>query len=131
MKTVARYLVNDNMGVSIAFVCSYVSSLIKPKQVFVNGVVAYDPAKNVGSGNLADMTLPIINVFTLTQGSNPTSAISTIIAASDNDIVQNSFLLVSSTQSTIHTSMEIKVDETHILRNSSSYSFTGLSPNTT
>jgi len=48
MKTVARYLGNDNT----AFDGSYVSSLIKTKQVFVNNVVAYDPASSRAAGLL-------------------------------------------------------------------------------
>jgi nucleoside-diphosphate-sugar epimerase len=103
------YLASDNMGVPIAFDGSYVSSLIKPKQVFLNGVLAYDPAKNDGSGNSADMTILIVNVFTLTQGTYPTIAILTIITAFDNDITENIYLLVSCTQTTMPTSMEINV----------------------
>jgi hypothetical protein len=127
MKTVARYLDDNNTD----FDGSYVSTLIKPKQVFVNGVIAYDQAKNVGSGLLVDTTLPIVNVFTLTRGSDPTTAISTIITASDNDVVQDIYILLSSTQTTIPTSMEIKVAGTKIPGNSSSYNVTGLSANTT
>jgi hypothetical protein len=127
MKTVARYLDDNNTG----FDGSYVSTLIKPKQVFVNGVIAYDQAKNVGSGLLIDTTLPIVNVFTLTRGSDPTTAISTIITASDNDVVQDIYILLSSTQTTIPTSMEIKVAGTKIPGNSSSYNVTWLSANTT
>jgi len=109
---------------------TYVSSLIKPKQVFVNGVVAYDPAKNVGFGLLFDMTLPIVKVFSLTRGPYPTTAISTIITAFDNDVVQNIYILVSSTQTTTPTSMEIKSAGTQIPGNPSSYNATGLSANT-
>jgi hypothetical protein len=39
VKTVARYLDNDN----VAFDGSYISDLIKPNKVSVNGVVTYDP----------------------------------------------------------------------------------------
>ena len=106
-------------------------SLIKPKQVFVNGFVGYDVAKNIGSVILVDTTLPIVNVFTSTQGSDPTYVISTIITAYGNDIVQNIYLLVSSTQTTTSTSMEIKVAGTQIPGNSSSYSATWLYANTT
>ncbi len=84
MKTVARYLDNENN----AFDGSYVSTLINPHQVFVNDVVAYDATKNVGFGLLVDTTLPIVDVFTLTRGSDLTTVISTIITASDNDVVQ-------------------------------------------
>ena len=46
MKTVARYLDNKNNASD----GSYVSSLIKPKQVFVNGVAAYDATKARADG---------------------------------------------------------------------------------
>jgi hypothetical protein len=93
MKTVARYLDKYNTLLN----GSYVSSLIKPTQVFVNGIVGYDVAKNVVSGLLeADTTLPIIHAFTLTQSLDIGIAISTIITASDNDVVQNIYMLVSS-----------------------------------
>ena len=73
MKTVARYLDNNR----VAFDGSYVSTLIKPKQVFVNGVVAYDATKEVGNGILdIDKALPVVDAFTLTQGPDPSSAIS-------------------------------------------------------
>ena len=115
MNTVARYIDDNNTGVpppsdgrSTAFDGSYVSTFIKPDQVFINGVIAYDPAKNFGSGLLVDKTLSIVNVFTLTRGSDPTTAISIIITASDNDVVQDIHILLSSTQTTIPTSMEIK-----------------------
>ena len=128
MKTVARYLDNNR----VAFDGSYVSTLIKPKQVFVNGIVAYDATKEVGSGLLeADTILPIVNAFTLTQGSDTATAISTIIAASDNDVVQNIFIIVSSTQTVMPTSAEIKALGTQIPGNLSSYSAMGLSANTT
>ena len=126
MKTVARYLDNENN----AFDGSFVSTLIKPHQVFVNGVVAYDPSKNVGSGLLVDTTLPIVDLFTLTRDSDPTTVISTIITASDNDVVKNIYVLVSSTQTTIPTSAEIKANGAQLPGTSSSYNFTGLSANT-
>ena len=128
MKTIARYLDNDNT----AFDGSYVSTLIRPTQVFVKGFVGHDAAKKVASGLLeADTILPIVNAFTLTQGSDTATAISTIIAASDNNVVQNIYVLVSSTQTVMPTSAEIKVLGTQIPGNSSSYSATGLSANTT
>ncbi len=105
MKNISRYLDNVNT----AFDGSYVSTLIKPKKVFVNGVVGYDAAKNIASGLLeADKILPSVNAFTLTQGSDTATAISIIIAASDNDEVQNIYILVSSTQTAMPTYAEIK-----------------------
>ena len=105
MKAVARYLDNANT----TFDGSYGSTLVNLNQVFVNGVVAYDPTKNVSSGLLVDTTHSIADKFTLTRGSDPTTAISTITTASDNDVVQDIYILVSSTQTTMPTSMEIKV----------------------
>jgi len=78
-----------------------------------------------------NLTLFVVGVFTLTRGSDPTTAISTIITAYDNDAVQTIFILVSSTQTKMPTSMEIKVAGTRIPGNSSSYDVTGLSTNTT
>ena len=71
MITVARYLDNDNMGVPppsdgrrTAFDGSYVSTLIKPTQVFVNGFVGCDATKYVGYGLLEiDTTLPGANAL--------------------------------------------------------------------
>jgi hypothetical protein len=120
MKTVARYLDNDKP----IFDGAYVSTLIKPNQIFVNSAVAYDPAENVGSGILVDTTIPIVDLFTLTRGSDPTTAISTIITASDIDVVQDIYILVSATQTTRPTSMEIKVTGAKIPGNSTSYNVT-------
>ena len=78
-----------------------------------------------------DTTIPIVNVFTLTRGLDPTTAISTTITASDNDVVQNIYIMVSSTQTTKPAFMEIKVAGTQIPGNSSSYNVIGLSANTT
>jgi len=83
-------------------------SLLKPADVFVdNPLHVEDPAPPLGlpsnllANHIADLivdtTLPIVNVFTLTRGSDPTTAIWTIITASDNDVVQNMYMLVSST----------------------------------
>ena len=77
-----------------------------------------------------DTTIPIVNVFTLTRGSDPKAFISTIIMASDNDVVQDIYTLVSATQTTKPTSMEIKIAVAQIPGNSSSYNVTGLSANT-
>ena len=60
MKTVARYLDTENND----FDGSYVTTLIKPKQVYVNGVDAYDATKSVGYGLLSDTTLLVVNAFT-------------------------------------------------------------------
>ena len=46
MKTVARYLDDNNTS----FDGSYVSTLIKTNQIFVNGVIAYDPAESRADG---------------------------------------------------------------------------------
>ena len=62
MKTVARYIDNDKT----AFDGSYVSSLIKPNQVFVNGNVAYDPAESLADGLL--QLGPKVTNFTLVDG---------------------------------------------------------------
>ena len=63
MKTVARYLDNNNVAVD----GSYVSTLIKPNQVFVNGVVAYNPAEARADGLIP--LGPKVNNFTLVDGS--------------------------------------------------------------
>ena len=74
--------------------------LLKPAQAFVdNPSHVGDPAPPPGlptsqlANNIADLfvdtTLPIVDVFTFARGSDPTTAISTIITASDNDVVQN------------------------------------------
>ena len=94
MKTVARYLDDNNTSLD----GSYVSTLIKPNQMFVNGVVAHDVSKEVGYGLLnVDTTSPGVNTFTLTQGTDIATAISTIIAASDNDEVDSIYVLISRT----------------------------------
>ena len=59
MKTVARYLDNANTS----FDGSYVSTLIKPTHIFVNGVVAYDPAEARADGRI--QLGPTITNFTL------------------------------------------------------------------
>jgi hypothetical protein len=127
MKAVARYIENENTTLD----GSYLSTLINPNQVFVNGVIAYEPAENIDSGLLVDTTLPIVSVFTSTRGSTPTTVILTIITAYDNDVVQTIYILVSSTQMTMHTSMEIKVAGIQVPGNSLSYNVTWLSANTT
>ena len=78
-----------------------------------------------------DTTLPIVDVFTLTRGSDPTTTILTIITASDSDVVQNIYILVSSTQTTKPTYTEIKVAVTQIPGNTSSVNVTEFSANTT
>ena len=94
--------------------------LINPAEAFVdNPSQVGDPAPPPGLPNnhlanhiedrFIDTTLPIVDVLTLTRGSNPTTAISTIITASDNDVVQNIYILLSSAQTTMPISMEIKV----------------------
>ena len=89
-------------------------SLLKPGQAFVdNPSHVGDPGlpNNQLANHIADLdtTLPIVNVFTLTRGSDPRTAISTIITASDNDEVQDIYIMVSATQTTMPTSTEIKV----------------------
>ncbi len=69
MKTVARYLDNEHVAVD----GSYVSTLIKPNQVFVNGIIAYDPVES-----RADGLLPIgpkVTNFTLVDGSSTTDSV--------------------------------------------------------
>ena len=94
-------------------------SLLNPAEVFVdNPSHVGDPApppelpNNHLANHIADLfidtTLPVVDVFTLTRGSDPTTAISTIITASDNDEVQDIYILISATQTTKPTSMEIK-----------------------
>ncbi len=114
-------------------------SLLKPSQAFVdNPSHVGDPAlqsnhlaNHIADLFLIDTTLPIVDVFTLTRGSDPTTAISTIITASDNDVVQDIYILVSSTQTTKPTSLEIKVAGAKIPGTSASYNVTGLSATTT
>jgi hypothetical protein len=117
-------------------------SLLKPGQAFVdNPSHVGDPApppelpNNQLANHIADLlvdtTLPIVNVFTLTRGSDPRTAISTIITASDNDEVQDIYIMVSATQTTMPTSTEIKVAGAKIPGNSTSHNVTGLSANTT
>ncbi len=73
MKTVTRHLDNNH----VAFDGSYVSTLIKPKQVFVNGVVGYDPAESRAAGLL--LLVPKVTNFTLVDGSTSDSVIGAII----------------------------------------------------
>jgi hypothetical protein len=91
-------------------------SLLKPAEEFMdNPSQVGDPAPPPGlpsnplANHIADLfvdtTLPIVDVFTLTRGSDPTTVISTIIMASGSDAVQNIYILVSSTQTTRPTSM--------------------------
>jgi hypothetical protein len=61
-----------------------------------------------------DTTLPVVDVFTMTRGSYPTTAISAIITASDNDVVDIIYVLISRTITTRPTSIEIKVSGTRI-----------------
>lgn len=87
--TVARYL----DGMRTTFDGSYVSTLIKPKQVFVNAVVAYDATEDVNNRILdIHKTLPAVNAFTLTQGPDSSTAISAIISASDNEGVERIYI---------------------------------------
>jgi hypothetical protein len=137
MKTVARYLDTDNNGVPppsdgrrTAFDGSYVSTLIKPKQIFVNGVVGYDATKDVGYGLLEiDITLLGVNAFTLTQGADTATAISTIIVASDNDVVDSIYVLIYSLITTRSTSIDIKASGARIDGNATSLNVGGLTPN--
>jgi len=113
-------------------------SLLEPAQAFVdNPSHTGDPALQIKhlanhiADHFNDTTLPIVNMSTLTRGSDPSTAISTLFTASDNDVVQNIYILASATQTRMPTSMEIKVAETQIPGNSSSYNVTGLFVNTT
>ena len=79
-------------------------SLLKPGQAFVdNPSHVGDPElpNNHLANHIADLffdtTLPVVDVFTLTRGSDPTTAISTIFTASDNDVVQDIYILVPAT----------------------------------
>jgi hypothetical protein len=101
MKTVAWYLDNENN----AFDGKYVSSLIKPKQVFLNGVVAYDPAASRATGLFP--LGPKVTYFTLVDGSTTDSVIGADITFSKVD-VETIYLLFSSTQTTPPTSAQIK-----------------------
>ena len=74
---------------------------------------------------------PFVNVFTLTPGSDPTTAISTIITAADNDVVDTIYVLISSTITTRPTSVEIKASGTWIDGNVPSLNVGGLTPNQT
>ncbi len=103
MKTAARYLDNDNN----AFDGSYVSSLIKPKQVFVNGVVAYDPTESRATGLL--QLGPKVTNFTLDDGSTTDSVIGVVITISNVD-VGTIYLLFSSTQTTPPTPAQINAN---------------------
>ncbi len=78
-----------------------------------------------------DTTLPVVNAFTLSQGLDTATAISTIITASYINVVQDIYIYVSSTQTTIPTFDEIRVLGTKIPGNSSSYNVQGLSANNT
>ncbi len=62
MKTAARYFDDNNT----TFNGSYVSTLIKPNQVFVNGIIAYDPAESRANGLL--QLGPKVTNFTLVDG---------------------------------------------------------------
>jgi hypothetical protein len=101
MKTIARYLYNDNN----AFDGPYVSSLIKPKQVFVNCVVAYDPAESRATGLL--QLGPKVTNFTLVDGSTTDSVIGAVITFSNVD-VGTIYLLFSPTQQTSPIPAQIK-----------------------
>jgi hypothetical protein len=119
------------------------ASLLNPAESFVdNPSHVGDPApppelpNNHLANHIADLflihtTLPVVDAFTLTRGSDLKTAISTIITAFDNDVVQDLYILVSSTQTTKPTSMEIKVAGAQIPGNSSSYNLIGLSTDTT
>jgi hypothetical protein len=135
MKTVTRYL----DGMRAAFDGSYVSTLIKPKQVFVNGVLAYDATKEVGNGILdidkalpvviidIDKALPVVYEFTLTQGPDLSTTISTIIAASDNDEVGRIYVFVSIIHASPPSATELKTLGFFLLGNTMAYNVTGLS----
>jgi len=126
MKTVARYLDNNNTSLD----GSFVSTFIKPKHVFLNGCVGYDETKYVDCGLLEiDTTLPVVNAFTLTQGADTATAISTIIVASNNDVVDNIYVLISSTITTRPKSIEIKASGARIDGNATSLNVGGLTPN--
>ncbi len=58
MKTVARYLENDRTALD----GSYISTLIKPTQVFLNEFIGYDATKNVGSGLFEADTTPFMSI---------------------------------------------------------------------
>jgi hypothetical protein len=121
MKTVARYLDNENN----AFDGSYVSSLIKPKQVFVNGVVAYDPSEARADGLIPPE--PTITNFTLVDGSTTDSVIEVVITFSNVDD-ETIYLLFSSTQTTPPTPAQIKADGDAFPRNTTTFTIGNLVP---
>jgi len=103
IKTVARYI-DDNYT---SFDGSYVSTLIKLNQVFVNGVTAYDPAEARAAGLLPFG--PKVTYFTLVDGSTTDSVIGGAITFSNFD-VGTIYLLFSSTQTTPPTPAQIKAN---------------------
>jgi hypothetical protein len=80
MKTVARYLDSKH----VTFDGSYVAPIIKPTQLFVNGVVAYDPTESRAAGLLP--LGPKVTNFTLVDGSTTDSVIGDIITFSNVDV---------------------------------------------
>jgi len=76
-----------------------------------------------------DTTLPVVDVFTLTRGSDPTTIISTILTASDNDVVDGIYVLIPSKITTRPTSTEIKALGTRIDGNVTSINVWGLAQN--
>jgi hypothetical protein len=116
-----------------------VVSLLKPAQAFVDNPshVGYPaPPPRLPNNQLAnqiadlfvDTTLPIVDVFTLTQGTDIATAISTVITASDNDVVDSIYVLISYTITTHPTSIEIKASGTRIDGNVTSLNVGGLTP---